>query len=133
MSFILEALKNLSVGKCTEVKHPVTNLLVMKIFTLNGKVHRDDGPAMIHYDTEGKVWAQEWYCNGMAHREDGPAKLYLKHPQPQGKMAIEANGERIAEWYRIHPETGKQDYYSSGVLNHETFMEHWHKEDKSQT
>ena len=35
---------------------------------LNGKIHRDDGPAIIFNSSE-----RRWYQNGQLHREDGPA------------------------------------------------------------
>ena len=40
-------------------------------WTLNGKYHREDGPA-IEYLGGSKVW----YLNGMKHREGGPAIEY---------------------------------------------------------
>ena len=55
----------------------------------NGKLHREDGPAI--------EWAdgyKEWYRNGNLHREDGPAVEY-------------ANGTK--SWYRngnLHREDG---------------------------
>jgi len=39
-----------------------------KVWFLNGKLHREDGPAA--------EWAngdKEWWLNGKRHREDGPA------------------------------------------------------------
>ena len=39
-----------------------------KYWYLNGKLHREDGPA-IEYASGGK----EWFLNGKLHREDGPA------------------------------------------------------------
>ena len=39
-----------------------------KEWRLNGKIHREDGPAI--------EWAnghKSWYLNGNCHREDGPA------------------------------------------------------------
>ena len=39
-----------------------------KEWYLNGKRHREDGPA-IEYSEEDK----EWYLHGERHREDGPA------------------------------------------------------------
>lgn len=39
-----------------------------KCWYLNGKLHREDGPAM-----EWAVGSKEWYLNGKYHREDGPA------------------------------------------------------------
>lgn len=38
---------------------------------LNGKLHREDGPACIY--TSG---ARHWYINGRRHRDDGPALIY---------------------------------------------------------
>ena len=35
---------------------------------LNGKLHREDGPAIEH--SSGSLW---WYKNGKLHRVDGPA------------------------------------------------------------
>jgi hypothetical protein len=38
---------------------------------LNGKIHREDGPAIIFPDGR-----QYWYLNGQYHREDGPSVIY---------------------------------------------------------
>ena len=35
---------------------------------LNGKLHRDDGPA-----ADGASGFKSWWINGKRHREDGPA------------------------------------------------------------
>ena len=59
-----------------------------KYWYLNGKPHREDGPAYEHPNGK-KVW---WF-NGKRHREDGPA---IVHP----------NGKKY--WYlndkKVHPE-----------------------------
>ena len=39
-----------------------------KVWTLNGKSHREDGPAVEYPDG-----SKEWRINGNIHREDGPA------------------------------------------------------------
>jgi len=39
-----------------------------KFWFLNGKLHREDGPAVEYSDGSKK-----WYLNGKLHREDGPA------------------------------------------------------------
>jgi hypothetical protein len=55
---------------------------------LNGKRHREDGPAVI--------WAsgtQEWWLNDKLHREDGPARIYANGTQEwwlNGKEVTEA-------------------------------------------
>jgi hypothetical protein len=40
-----------------------------KLWRLNGKIHREDGPAL-EYPLDGR---KEWYSHGLLHREDGPA------------------------------------------------------------
>ena len=42
-----------------------------RIWYLNGKRHREDGPAVEHPDG-----SKEWFLNGDWHREDGPAIEY---------------------------------------------------------
>jgi hypothetical protein len=39
-----------------------------KRWYLNGKLHREDGPAVEYSNVE-----KYWYLNGQLHREDGPA------------------------------------------------------------
>ena len=60
-----------------------------KNWQLNGKLHREDGPA-VEYDDGFKFW----YLKGECHREDGPAVEY-----PNGTKS----------WYlndKIHREDG---------------------------
>jgi hypothetical protein len=42
-----------------------------KFWYLNGKRHREDGPAV-----EGSYGYKSWWLNGKLHREDGPAVEY---------------------------------------------------------
>jgi hypothetical protein len=42
-----------------------------KSWWLNGKLHREDGPAIEEADG-----SKYWYLNGKIHREDGPAVEY---------------------------------------------------------
>ena len=42
-----------------------------KEWLLNGKRHREDGPAVEHVCGDN-----EWFLNGLRHREDGPAMEY---------------------------------------------------------
>jgi hypothetical protein len=43
-----------------------------KCWYLNGKLHREDGPAI-----EYANGAKSWWLNGKKHREDGPAVEYV--------------------------------------------------------
>ena len=40
----------------------------VKVWYLNGKLHREDGPAIEYWDG-----SKYWFLNGERHREDGPA------------------------------------------------------------
>lgn len=48
-----------------------------QIWYRNGKIHRDDGPAIIYLNVMREEWYQIginiWYQNGIIHRHDGPA------------------------------------------------------------
>jgi antitoxin component YwqK of YwqJK toxin-antitoxin module len=42
-----------------------------KHYYLNGKLHGEDGPAIIYYDENGNIKAKWYYINTKLHREDG--------------------------------------------------------------
>jgi hypothetical protein len=54
---------------------------------LNGKFHREDGPAVIWSNGN-----QYWYLNGKCHRENGPAIIY-----PNGTQSWYLNGKDITD------------------------------------
>ena len=58
-----------------------------KSWYLNGKLHREDGPAM-----DCCNGTKCWYLNGELHREDGPAIEYSN-----GYKAWYLNGEYLTE------------------------------------
>ena len=58
-----------------------------KCWCLNGKYHREDGPAVEYPDGE-----KRWYLHGKFHREDGPAIEY-----PSGEKWWFLNGKRHRE------------------------------------
>ena len=63
-----------------------------KEWFLNGKRHREDGPAV-----ESAYGHKEWHLNGKCHREDGPA--------------IElSNGDKY--WYLDDVQCTEEEYYS---------------------
>jgi hypothetical protein len=73
----------------------------IRIWYLNGNLHREDGPA-VEYPDGGKTW----WINGKPHRENGPAIEWYgsRYWYKNGKLhrkdgpAIEdANGEK--HWY----------------------------------
>jgi|ERR1700691_3117541 len=56
-------------------------------YYLNGKRHREDGPAVICLNGNG-----EYYLNGLIHREDGPVIIY-----PGGSENWYLNGKNITK------------------------------------
>jgi len=66
-----------------------------KYWFLNGKYHREDGPAI-----EFANGSKHWYLNGKRHREDGPAIEY-------------ANGDK--EWY-LNDEILTEDKYDEAKM-----------------
>ena len=62
-------------------------------YYLNGKLHRENGPAVIFVDSDGRR-CKEYWQHGKYHREDGPAIVY---------------GRRYKEWLiegKYHRENG---------------------------
>lgn len=56
-------------------------------FNLEGKLHREDGPAF--KNANGDKW---YYLNGKLHRENGPAIEYTN-----GKKSYYINGKYLTE------------------------------------
>jgi len=54
-----------------EQEGPIEDDYGSKFWYKNGKLHREDGPAV-----EGISGSKYWYKNGQLHREDGPAVEY---------------------------------------------------------
>jgi len=73
MKLILENFKkfiNEEVDAATEQEPVYDEITGSKMWKLNGKLHREDGPAVV-----GPKGLKEWYLNGKRHREDGPAVI----------------------------------------------------------
>jgi len=79
-----------------------------KVWYLNGKCHREDGPAIEH--TDGY---KAWWLNGMLHREDGPAIEYAN-----GDKVWYLNGKR----YYSEPDFYKQLYKLGKITKEELFI-----------
>ena len=61
-----------------------------KRWYLNGKFHREDGPAIEHFSGE-----KQWYLHGNLHREDGPAVVY-----PDGQKEWYLNNKKVT-WKEV--------------------------------
>jgi len=91
-----------------------------KSWYLNGKRHREDGPAV-----EGTDGSKFWWLNGKKHREDGPAEEYAdgdkfwwlngKQHREDGPAVEYADGEK--SWYlkgKLHREDGPAEEWDDG-------------------
>ena len=65
---------------------------------INGRLHREDGPAIILADG-----SQSWWIDGKLHREDGPAVIY-----PDGRQ----------EWWVDEMEVNEKDFEEAVKLYH---------------
>jgi hypothetical protein len=71
----------------TEIKYEVTVNERGTFWRLNGKYHREDGPAI-----ENDNGCKTWWLNGEPHRENGPAAEFSN-----GTKGWYLNGENYTE------------------------------------
>ncbi len=86
------------------------------IWLLDGKYHREDGPAYI-----GSDGSQTWYLHGELHREDGPAVIGAdgyqvwwlngKLHRTDGPAVIRTNGGQ--EWWLNGEEYIEQEWQNA--------------------
>jgi len=99
----------------TRLREPIYRTKIIKALTvkttttdgdqewwINGKRHREDGPAIIY-----AIGDQRWYINGRLHRENEPAIIYAngtqswylngKRHREDGPAIICTDGDK--EWY----------------------------------
>ena len=84
-----------------------------KFWYLNGKYHREDGPAC-----EYAGGSKEWFLNGKLHREDGPAiecadgyKAWYqngKYHRKDGPAVENADGSKY--WYLKNKEYTEEEF-----------------------
>lgn len=66
--------------------HPNGQLSVKGLFA-NGKLHREDEPAIQHWYDNGQKQYEQWFFNGKTHRFNGPA---FQHWTEDGQKHCEA-------------------------------------------
>ncbi len=95
-----------------------------KEWYLNGKLHREDGPAI-----ERANGSKEWHLNGKRHREDGPAiewssgtKDWYLNGEKYDKESyiVEMNRRKLEKWESL----GKYEEVVD-KLNRYEMMEEW--------
>ena len=72
---------------------------------LDGKLHREDGPAYIRYE-DNATTIKEWWIENCLHREDGPAYVVCKNQ----KIIYE-------EWWLDGAVLSKEDFTSIEMID----------------
>ena len=88
-----------------------------KRWFLNGKLHREDGPAAEYPDGY-----KEWYLNGKFHREGGPA---IEHPGGYKEWYLNGKWSREDGPAIECPDGTKQWYLNDEEVHPETLVDLW--------
>jgi len=102
-----------------------------EIWSLNGKYHREDGPAYQWWYENGQKDYEWWYLNGKYHRDNGPAvQRWFRNGQKEyewwllnGKYHRE-DGPSLQRW----SENGQKEYESWFLNNKRYTREKWVEE-----
>lgn len=70
---------------------------IQDVFKLNGRVHKEDGPAWIDYFEDGSISEEAYYIDGKMHREDGPAHIEYHRGGSVKYLFYYINGIRV-DW-----------------------------------
>jgi len=86
-------------------------------YSLNGKKHREDGPAVQTWYENGQKWFERWYLNDKRHREDGPAsQSWYKNGQKRYEYWVLNNkwhrddGPTV-QWWHKNGQKAYEDWY----------------------
>ena len=94
----------------------LNNKIQNKIFYLNGKLHREDGPAIIYYYDNGQILSEHYFLNGKHHREDGHTIIYYYQ-----------NGKIEREFYYLNDKRHRENgpayihYHKNGKIDYEEY------------
>ena len=69
-------------------------------YKLNGKFHRINGPAIIHYKNDN-IEQEEYWINNNCHRENGPAVIRYDENGNITKEIYYLNGIEITDEFKI--------------------------------
>ena len=72
---------------------------------LDGKLHREDGPAYIKYYADENIWSKHYCINGKYHREDGAAFICYNEDGSIRYLEYDLNGKRYSslEYLKLIP------------------------------
>jgi len=126
----------------TEIKYSTEGKVEYMKWYKAGKIHRNNGPAMIFYDGNVKILEEYWYINDKLNRDDGPAwvkyyengNVYIEEfyingikKRNEGPACIEYHTNKktkLETWFdnmNVSRENGPANinYYFNGVIKKE--------------
>lgn len=83
-------------------------------WTVDGKLHRDNGPAKQRFTEKGEQY-NYWYRNGVMHRDNAPAAVTMNGDQFWYKEGLEHRSNGPAVVFA----SGDFRYYQNGLLHRE--------------
>jgi hypothetical protein len=88
-----------------------------ELWSLNGKYHREDGPAYQFWHSNGQKRIEEWWLNGLIHREDGPAIHFFRDDRKKYEEWY-LNGKKYSreEWVEELKKIGSSHYREQKIL-----------------
>lgn len=72
-------------------------------YTIDGILHRSNGPAKIHHNSVFGLCNESWYNIGLLHRIDGPAVFVYSEMGTIWKQEWYHKGKKIPYWFKKHP------------------------------
>ena len=72
--------------------------LYCEIYIVNGKRHREDGPAYNRWYETGQREYEVYYVNGVHHREDGPAITWWDEDGNITSQEFWLDGEQVTAY-----------------------------------
>lgn len=81
--------------KGVEVYYNINGKIIAMYFYEDKKKHREDGPAVVKFGADKKVFYEGYYQHGLFHKLDGPAEV----------------------WYNYRGEVLEEKYYLNGVYH----------------
>ena len=97
--------------------------LTKEEWSLNGYLHREDGPAITIYRPDGSKEREEWWWEGEKHREDGPAVIFYRPDETVELEEYWREGE-VSNYHRGHlMDAARQFFRPDGSVECEEYIE----------
>ena len=108
---------------CCKQTYSDDGVLTLEEWSLDGRLHRNYGPAVLHWNKFGDLTYKAWYFHGQMHRTDGgPAEIVWKDRNDDDVDVHTYNPEKVwldrERWYlhgQLHRRDGPADVDWAGL------------------